>query len=198
MLSEWNIRLAGGRRSTEASAEASAGSPHGAGSSGDLPAAIATAARAYVGVPYRHLGRDRRGLDCVGLVLAAHQDCGLLAGVDHLGYGRRPRGHTLQALVGLYGRRVPVAEACVADVLVFAGSERLPCHLALVSESQPRIQIVHAWAEFRRVAEHALEGFSGGAPVAAYRHPELEEPAASRRSPASACGRTGAPAGRSA
>ena len=136
---------------------------------------IVAAARDCVGVPYRHLGREpSRGLDCVGLVLHAYRAAGLLTDVVVTGYGRRPDGHALIAEVMRRGRRVPVAEARPADVLAFAGSERLPCHLALVTETSPRVLIVHAWAEFRRVTEHGLAGFSGGAPIGVYRHPELE------------------------
>jgi hypothetical protein len=135
---------------------------------------IVTAARSCIGTPYRHLGRDpARGLDCVGLVLHAYRAAGLLADVVVTGYGRRPEGHALIAEVMRHGRRVPLAEARPADVLAFAGVERLPCHLALVTETSPRLLIVHAWAERRAVAEHALAGFRGGAPVAVFRHAEL-------------------------
>lgn len=30
--------------------------------------------RAYIGIPYKHLGRDRTGLDCYGLVVAIYRD----------------------------------------------------------------------------------------------------------------------------
>jgi cell wall-associated NlpC family hydrolase len=136
---------------------------------------VVAAARACVGVPYRHLGRTpERGLDCVGLVLRAFQEAGLLLEVAPASYGRRPEGHRLVAELARHGRRLATVEARPADVLAFAGSERLPCHLALVTETVPGLQIIHAWAEFRRVAEHALDGFSGGAPIGAYRHPALE------------------------
>jgi cell wall-associated NlpC family hydrolase len=36
-----------------------------------------TQVRSYVGVPFRHCGRNRHGVDCVGLVVAAAHDLGL-------------------------------------------------------------------------------------------------------------------------
>jgi len=129
-----------------------------------------SAARHYVGVKWRHLGRDPvRGLDCVGLVLRAAQDAGLLAGVRYPSYGRRPEGHRLTAEVARYARAVPMSEMAAGDVLTFAGIERLPCHLAIVTETRPLTTILHSWAEHGRVAEHALAGFSGGAPTGCWR-----------------------------
>ena len=37
------------------------------------------AARGYVGVPWRHLGRSRTGVDCIGLVLLAARETAALA-----------------------------------------------------------------------------------------------------------------------
>ena len=38
---------------------------------------IVEIARSYVGVPYLHQGRNRNGLDCIGLVLAVAKDLGM-------------------------------------------------------------------------------------------------------------------------
>ena len=144
-------------------------------------ARVVAAARACIGVPYRHLGRDpARGLDCVGLLLHAFAAAGLAVAGAPAGYGRRPQGHRLLAEVARHGRRLTLKEARPADVLAFAGSERLPCHLALVTATAPELLIVHSWAEHRRVAEHRLAGWSGGAPVGVWRLFELDAGAAAR------------------
>lgn len=40
-------------------------------------AMVAEKAKEYVGVPFRHYGRDKNGVDCVGLVLAVAKDLGV-------------------------------------------------------------------------------------------------------------------------
>lgn len=130
---------------------------------------LVAAARRYLGVRWRHLGRDpARGLDCVGLVLRAAQDVSLLAGVAYASYGRRPEGHRLTGEIARHAHAVPMAEMAPGDVLTFAGVERLPCHLAIVTGTQPAT-IIHSWAEHGRVAEHGLAGFSGGTPTGCWR-----------------------------
>ena len=41
-------------------------------------ASLYAAAIEYVGVPFRHKGRSRAGLDCAGLVFVACRDCGIV------------------------------------------------------------------------------------------------------------------------
>lgn len=120
---------------------------------------IVAAARAYLGVKWRHLGRDpKRGLDCVGLVLRAAQDCGLLTEVSYPSYGRRPEGHRLTREIARHADAVPMAKMRPGDVFIFSGDERLPCHLAIVTEINPPL-IIHSYYEVGKVVEHALAGF---------------------------------------
>ena len=156
-----------GRQAKQSFAE----SPHPT----ELAQTFIAAARSYLGVPFRHLGRSRRGLDCAGLAIVAAHDAGFALDADYRGYGRRPDGASLRALVARHCRRIDRAALAPGDLLLFAGTERLPCHLAIVSDTTPEVAIVHAWAELGRVAEHVLAGFSGGAPVGAYRPNELED-----------------------
>lgn len=53
-------------------------------------AALAEAAEAYMGVPFRLHGRSRDGLDCVGLLGCALADCGRHVPLPQ-GYGLRNR-----------------------------------------------------------------------------------------------------------
>ncbi len=41
-----------------------------------LDESIATIVRKYIGIPYRHGGRDLKGLDCLGLAYCFYQDLG--------------------------------------------------------------------------------------------------------------------------
>ena len=43
----------------------------------------------WLGVPYRHHGREQRGVDCLGLLVASARGFGFEV-VDNLAYGRTP------------------------------------------------------------------------------------------------------------
>jgi cell wall-associated NlpC family hydrolase len=53
---------------------------------------IVAAARTYLGVPWRHQGRTRAGLDCAGLIVMVARDLAL-SDYDSTAYGRRAQGH---------------------------------------------------------------------------------------------------------
>ena len=55
------------------------------------PDTIVAAARSWLGVPWRHQGRTRQGVDCAGLVVLVGRELGL-ADYDTTAYGRRPEG----------------------------------------------------------------------------------------------------------
>lgn len=77
---------------------------------------LVRAARRYLGVPWRHLGRSRAGVDCIGLVLLAARDCGRDF-PDPAPYEREPQGSRL--LRGLLDHGARVTEPQPGDVLVF-------------------------------------------------------------------------------
>lgn len=127
------------------------------------------AARAYLGVPWRHLGRSREGLDCIGLALLAARDCGLAAD-DPAPYAREPSSQRLRQELALALDEVPVADARPGDVLVFnlglyAG------HIGIRAEHPDyRVaSVIHAYAPRRRVVEEPLASLDAGTLTGAYR-----------------------------
>lgn len=127
------------------------------------------AARAYLGVPWRHLGRSREGIDCIGLVLLAARACGIAAD-DPAPYAREPASHRLrQELAGMLDE-VPLAEARAGDVVVFnlglyAG------HLGVrgVHPEYRVPSVIHAYAPRRRVVEEPLATIEAGTLTCAFR-----------------------------
>lgn len=115
------------------------------------PDAIVAAARSWLGVPWRHQGRTRQGVDCAGLVVLVGREL-RLADYDMHAYGRRPEGqgfvqHFRAAMDG-----IPLPEAGPGDVLVFADIA-YPCHCGFLTEKHEVPHLLHAHALRRKVIE---------------------------------------------
>ena len=109
------------------------------------PASHVAAARALIGTPFRLQGRDRDGLDCIGLIAAAHG----LEAVAPRTYALRgtPVDHAAEVLDRHFVRRL-AASPQVADILLLQpGLAQL--HLGLWTG----VGLVHAHAGLRRVVE---------------------------------------------
>lgn len=117
--------------------------------------ALVAAARGYAGVPFRHLGRGRAGIDCVGLLLAAAAD----AGVPTDDPGRYARGHRGRDMIAWLGERLDRVRPPTAhrdgDVLVFT-DEQMPCHVGLRSTLHGVAHVVHAHVARNAVVEEQL------------------------------------------
>jgi cell wall-associated NlpC family hydrolase len=116
-------------------------------------AAIVTAARSFVGVRWRHQGRDRTfGIDCVGLLICLGREMGLCHDrFDINGYQRHPELGWLERELGTYLQ--PNAAGEPGDVQLFAyGGE--PCHVGILSE----VGLIHCYSLFpRRCVEHGMD-----------------------------------------
>ncbi len=117
---------------------------------------IVSAARGYLGVPWRHQGRDGRGLDCAGLVVVVARQLGL-ADHDVTGYSRHAQGFAFVEAFRAAMDPVPVAAMRPGDVALFADAVQ-PCHCALVSEKHGVLHLIHAHALRRQVIEEPYRG----------------------------------------
>ena len=131
------------------------------------PDGFAAAARGYVGVPWRHLGRSRTGLDCIGLVLLAARDAGLVL-PDPAPYAREPQGTRL--LEGILAHAVRVPEPAPGDVLLFRMG-LYGGHVGIAS-AHPAWCVpacLHAYAPHRQVVEQPWDAELGAALIGAFR-----------------------------
>lgn len=128
---------------------------------------IVTCARAYLGCPYRHQGRIRAGLDCIGLAIAVCHDLGL-GDFDFQAYSREPDGVTLQAEIEKVC--TPILEYQPGDLLIFR-IRRLPQHCGIATDLMGGIGLIHAYQSIGKVAEHALTDWWKERIIAAYKLP---------------------------
>lgn len=125
-------------------------------------------ARAYLGVPFKHMGRGPNGLDCGGLVIRTYADAGIA--LPDLGrYGRNPNnnGQLMDVVREAFGPPVwegdgdPVgAKAAIlpGDVVVFKFQIQ-PKHMAIAAPNSAfGIGAIHADSSqsVRKVVEHGL------------------------------------------
>lgn len=111
-------------------------------------------ARTWIGVPYRHQGRGRNGVDCLGLLQMIAEKLGI-AGYDELDYSRNPSGLRMARLLGEHLQRIEYVEAREGDILHMATAKE-PQHLAIISNDEPR-RIIHSSAMHGRVLEQSIE-----------------------------------------
>jgi len=125
---------------------------------------IVAQARTWIGTPFHHQARLKgKGCDCLGLIVGVVDELGLkdrngvrLAAYDEVTYSKEPDGAYLaQKLTGLL-KEVPVAEACAGDFGLFKVREN-PQHLAIFSDYEGALGMIHCYAQARRVVEHRLD-----------------------------------------
>lgn len=120
------------------------------------PGILVAQARTYLGVPWRHQGRTRAGLDCVGLIVRVAHDLGL-SDYDTAGYGRRAQGQGFVEHFRNHMDAIALGAAREGDVLVFA-EQTYPCHCAILAERFDNAHILHAHALRRAVVEEPYAG----------------------------------------
>ena len=115
------------------------------------PHRVIEEARGWVGVPFRHQGRDGNGLDCVGLPIVVGQSLGLFdPRFDVARYGRLPTGELIDRLRE-HCRPLPAA---VPGCLVVIAWTKLAAHIAVFTGGT----IIHAYQSVGAVVEHGYRG----------------------------------------
>lgn len=122
-------------------------------------AAFVAACRSFMGVRFRHQGRNpATGLDCAGMAGAAMKAIGRNF-VDLAAYGREPHKDGLRRyLVANLGSPVPKESMSSADVVLmrFDGAPRHVGVITLLPDA--RTGMIHVHSECKCVAEHGIGG----------------------------------------
>jgi cell wall-associated NlpC family hydrolase len=121
-----------------------------------IPEAVVAEARGWLGVPWRHQGRSRSGIDCVGLVVCVAHALDL-SDYDSTGYSRRAQGQGFVEHFRGNMDGVAIRDARPGDVLVFA-DQAYPCHCGFLTERFGHPHLLHAHATRRQVIEEPYAG----------------------------------------
>lgn len=134
-------------------------------------AQIVAAARGWIGVRWKHQGRSRAGVDCIGLAVCVRADLGL----DHLdaaGYGRTAEDERMLDFCRQHMRPVAMAQIQPGDVLVMAQADQR--HMAIVADYPGGgLSLVHAYAGVRSVVEMRLDAVWRARIRGAFAFPEI-------------------------
>lgn len=126
------------------------------------PAAIVRAARALVGAPYHHQGRDPRlGIDCVGLLIAVAREVGAewhdlegYSGDGRITADGKGRSLLRSELESSLDEVVDIREARDGDILCFwISRELVPHHVGI----RIGAGMIHAAAETERGRGRVIE-----------------------------------------
>lgn len=124
------------------------------------PERVIEAAQAYKSVRWQHQGRSLKGIDCVGLLIVAFRDAGIIV-EDVRDYARTPDGERLTGLLKKYCVMLSgKAEPQQADIIALR-FEDMPQHVAIVTrQTQWGPYIIHAFGNEQmggKVIEHMLD-----------------------------------------
>lgn len=118
-------------------------------------ATVVRAARSFLGVKYRHQGRTREGVDCIGLPVCVRAELGLPA-MDESGYAKRSTGTEMLDYCRTNMVAVDRSSLQPGDLLVqMNGVMR---HIAIVGDYPGGgLSIIHAHLPNRKVVECRLD-----------------------------------------
>lgn len=134
-------------------------------------------ARRYLGVPFKHRGRTRRGLDCAGLPWRCYADLGQIL-PDLKRYGREPyRNGLMRACVEALGEPVWQGTSCTFDFLqlddvLLMRFNREPHHMGIVgSDRHRKFSLIHSYGDVGQVVEHGIDELWLSRVCAVFRRP---------------------------
>lgn len=131
---------------------------------------VVAKARELVGTKYRHQGRSREAVDCIGLPALVRAELGL-ATLDVTNYASRATDESM--LEWCRENMTAVHDLQPGDILVMAyGRDR---HMAIVGDyPHGGFSIIHAYIDNRRVVENRLDETFMARVIGRFRFPEVQ------------------------
>jgi cell wall-associated NlpC family hydrolase len=131
-------------------------------------------ARSFIGCRYRHQGRSRSGVDCIGLPVCVRAGLGLQPLDAAPGYARTSEAFEMLHFCRVHMSEVDCGELQPGDVLVQVnGMNR---HMAIVADYlHGGLSIVHAWLPNKKVVECRLDDDFMAIVAGCFRFKEIDE-----------------------
>ncbi len=116
--------------------------------------AVIRATRAYLNVPFVHLGRSRAGVDCIGLHVLALRDLGHEV-QDCEYYDRLPSADDLQTYIRKSCVEVDPTDDPGTYITTWIAQRGVPQHVALLTDRG----MIHTWIAPNKVVEHPFDAY---------------------------------------
>ncbi len=125
---------------------------------------ITVQARTWLGTPFHHQARLKgKGCDCLGLIVGVVDELGLvdesgrlLSSYDEINYSKEPDGkYLIQKLENILDEVNP-SEIKAGDLALFKMGNN-PQHLAIITDYQGGLGMIHCYAQARKVVEHRFD-----------------------------------------
>jgi cell wall-associated NlpC family hydrolase len=113
-------------------------------------------ARTYIGTPWKHLGRTRQGIDCVGLPISVGKELGLHEYPDDVGYRRLSLGADLIKPFAEHCDRISDLNKLQSGDILIMRDTLFPQHVVMVANEQGRVSIIHATVHRGAVVEESF------------------------------------------
>lgn len=130
---------------------------------------IVGCARGWIGTRFHHQGRIKKterhkgGVDCLGLLIGVAdelklrgKDGRLFASSDVTTYPHYPDTEKLYNTLASLLMPVVKTDLCAGDIVLLR-IDGNPQHLAIVSDMDSGLGLIHAYAPARKVVEHVLD-----------------------------------------
>jgi cell wall-associated NlpC family hydrolase len=112
-------------------------------------------ARSYIGCPFKHQGRARNGIDCVGLIVEVGKKFKLHDYPDDIAYTRQSVGAALLKPFLLYAERIELANLKDGDILIVRDPV-FPQHVGFWVDRGGRPAIIHSTVYSGKVTEEII------------------------------------------
>lgn len=126
--------------------------------------------RSYIGVKWKHQGRSRRGVDCVGFLLLALKSVDIEV-LEIKGYARIPDGFALKKIMDEQPRMKKVYPPYEIGDILLLKIRKEPQHVAILCDrSSGNLGMIHSYnGGERKVVEHDFADYWKEKIVQAYR-----------------------------
>ena len=134
---------------------------------------IVSVANELVGLIYRHQGRGKEGVDCVGVPIYIAHRLGL-SDWDTKDYGPRPALQVFNKMIITTGAtRIPMSDLSHGDMVQVSWDGAPPVHVGIIEvDERDQMWMIHAFLLHRKVSRDPVTLKIERSFVAAWRLPE--------------------------